>query len=109
MIIELELQHAGNYQYERGCRGKRPLLSMEEAKRAARAMKRQFKKAFDAYECRYCGHFHCGSRRKSLKRIHTDGDISVDAHTFFRSRLDAPTSSPRKPLGEGIFNGLHRE
>lgn len=60
----LDLEFAGNAHYERGCKNKVQCQTEDEAKRSARHMKHIFKKAFDPYRCRFCGFWHCGTRRK---------------------------------------------
>jgi hypothetical protein len=63
-MTTLDLIHAGNYHYERGCKGKVRCISEEEAKRGARKMHKIFHKQFEPYRCPYCGGWHCGTKRK---------------------------------------------
>jgi hypothetical protein len=60
----LDLTHAGNYHYERGCKGKIRCESEAEADRGARKMHKIFHKQFDSYHCCFCDGWHVGTRRK---------------------------------------------
>jgi hypothetical protein len=65
--IARKLQFADVHSYQTGCDGKVPYDTWKAAKRAARAMHKQFHKAFDIYRCRFCEQFHIGGRRRSMR------------------------------------------
>ena len=64
-VFTAKSHYSGIPAFDRGCDGKIPHQSEENALRRARRIKKINKKHYDAYRCCFCGCWHVGTRRRN--------------------------------------------
>lgn len=103
MNPSLDLEFAGNAHYERSCHGKLQCQTEKEAKRAARRMHKIWHKKYESYRCRYCGLWHCGTKKKRVNQIASGGDNRVAGENLSSGPRPAASISgpPGRPIEEG--------